>query len=55
MKAIASDKLIEIDRKIEELEVLRGALSHLVEHCHGDDRPDCPIIENLAGEERQKA
>lgn len=55
VKAIASDKLIEIDRKIEELEVLRGALSHLVEHCHGDDRPDCPIIENLAGEERQKA
>jgi MerR family copper efflux transcriptional regulator len=24
-------------------------LHHLVEHCHGDDRPDCPIIDGLAG------
>lgn len=49
VKAIASEKLFEIDRKIEELTGLRATLSHLVEHCHGDDRPDCPIIERLAG------
>jgi hypothetical protein len=29
---------------------LRGLLHHLVEHCHGDERPDCPIIDELAGE-----
>lgn len=49
VKAIASDKLGEIDRKIAELTELRATLSHLVEHCHGDSRPDCPIIETLAG------
>src|SRR5690606_12590018 len=50
VKAIASDKLVEIDRKIAELTELRATLSHLVENCHGDSRPDCPIIETLAGE-----
>jgi Cu(I)-responsive transcriptional regulator len=55
VKAIASDKLVEIDRKIAELTELRATLSHLVKHCHGDDRPDCPIIEELAGDHRQPA
>lgn len=49
VKAIAVDKLGEIDRKIEELRGLRDMLSHLVEHCHGDHRPDCPIIDGLSG------
>jgi hypothetical protein len=43
-------KLVEIDRKIAELAGLRHLLHHLVEHCHGDERPDCPIIDELAGE-----
>ncbi|MDX8480486.1 Cu(I)-responsive transcriptional regulator [Mesorhizobium sp. VK24D] len=50
VKAIAEAKLAEIDRKIAELASLRRLLSHLVEHCQGDDRPDCPIIDELAGE-----
>ncbi|WP_137935254.1 Cu(I)-responsive transcriptional regulator [Mesorhizobium comanense] len=49
VKAIAEAKLVEIDRKIAELVGLRGALHHLVAHCHGDERPDCPIIDELAG------
>ncbi len=49
VKAIAEAKLLEIDRKIAELVGLRGLLHHLVEHCQGDDRPDCPIIDELAG------
>ena len=49
VKAIAEAKLAEIDRKLAELKGLRDVLSHLVEHCHGDHRPDCPIIDELAG------
>ena len=51
VKAIATAKLGEIDRKIAELEGLRDMLRHLVANCHGDERPDCPIIDGLAGEE----
>lgn len=50
VKAIAEAKLREIERKIAELAGLRHVLLHLVEHCQGDDRPDCPIIDELAGE-----
>lgn len=49
VKALATSKLDEIDRKIEELKGLRKTLSHLVASCHGDHRPDCPIIDGLAG------
>ncbi|QDY99907.1 Cu(I)-responsive transcriptional regulator [Nitratireductor mangrovi] len=49
VKTIAKAKLTEIDRKIAELKGLRDALSHLVAHCHGDERPECPIIDELAG------
>lgn len=49
VRGMALVRLKEIDRKIEELEGLRATLSHLVEACHGDERPDCPIIDELAG------
>ncbi|OJU03039.1 MAG: Cu(I)-responsive transcriptional regulator [Rhizobium sp. 63-7] len=49
VKAIAEAKLDDIDRKLAELTSLRSALRHLVDHCHGDDRPDCPIIDGLSG------
>jgi MerR family transcriptional regulator, copper efflux regulator len=49
VKAIAKEKLAEIDRKIEELTGLRSMLGHLVDNCHGDARPDCPIIDGLSG------
>ncbi len=50
VKAIAEAKAAEIERKIAELAGLRHVLHHLVEHCQGDDRPDCPIIDELAGD-----
>ena len=50
VKAIAQAKLSEIDRKLAELQGLRDMLRHLVANCHGDDRPDCPIIDGLSGE-----
>lgn len=49
VKALAMDKIREIDRKLLELKSLRGTLKTLADNCHGDDRPDCPIINEIAG------
>ena len=49
VKAVAEAKLREIDRKLAELQGLRDLLRHLVDHCHGDHRPDCPILDGLSG------
>ena len=40
--------LEDIERKLEELEKLKSVLTVLVDRCHGDDRPDCPILDDLA-------
>jgi Cu(I)-responsive transcriptional regulator len=48
VKALATDKIREIDRKLRELKSLRDTLKNLADHCHGDDRPDCPIINEIA-------
>ncbi|GGB46280.1 Cu(I)-responsive transcriptional regulator [Roseibium aquae] len=50
VKALALAKIEEVDRKIAELRSLRATLSDLAAHCSGDDRPDCPIMDDLAGE-----
>lgn len=49
VKALALAKVDEIERKIAELKSLKSTLAKLARSCHGDDRPDCPIIEDLAG------
>ena len=49
VKAIAIKKIEEVEQKIAELESLKMTLSVLAENCHGDDRPECPIIEDLSG------
>lgn len=49
VKAIATTKLGEIERKIAELQDLHDMLRHLVANCHGDNRPECPIIDGLSG------
>ncbi|MDF1610334.1 Cu(I)-responsive transcriptional regulator [Hoeflea sp. YIM 152468] len=48
VKALALEKITEIDRKLKELKSLRTTLKTLADHCHGDDRPDCPIIDEIA-------
>ncbi|WP_213879680.1 Cu(I)-responsive transcriptional regulator [Pseudomonas sp. dw_358] len=48
VKALAGQHVADLDRRIEELKTLRDTLQHLIGHCHGDDRPDCPILMNLA-------
>ncbi len=52
VKALATRHVEEIDLKIAELRAMRDALGDLVERCHGDDRPDCPILTNLANTAR---
>jgi MerR family transcriptional regulator, copper efflux regulator len=52
VKAIAQRRVEQIEAKILELKALRDTLGHLVERCHGDERPDCPILDDLA---RQRA
>jgi len=49
VRQITRAKIKEVDRKIAELRSLKRVLSDLVEACHGDDRPDCPIIDDLSG------
>lgn len=48
VKAIALTKVAEVDRKIAELKELKRTLTQLAEHCHGDARPDCPILDDLS-------
>lgn len=48
VKRLAQDRLADIDQKIEELKGMRSTLARLVDTCHGDHRPDCPIIDDLA-------
>jgi Cu(I)-responsive transcriptional regulator len=52
VKKLVLDHLAEIDRKIAELRAIHRTLGDLSERCHGDDRPDCPILDDLAGEGR---
>ena len=48
VKHIAEEHLAKIDAKIAELQAMRHTLAHLVKACAGDDRPDCPILTDLA-------
>lgn len=50
VKHIAEDHLAQIDEKLAQLQQMRDTLAHLVHSCHGDDRPDCPILSDLASE-----
>ena len=48
VKALALARIEGLKKKERELAVMRRTLEHLAETCHGDDRPDCPIIAELA-------
>ena len=51
VRAIASAHVAAIEEKIRELQSMRGTLQKLIHACHGDKRPDCPILEEMAGSE----
>ena len=47
VRAIAKEHLEQIETKISDLQAIRETLSHLVQTCAGDGRPDCPILAKL--------
>lgn len=49
VKRIAQQHLNELEQRIADMQAMRSTLAHLVHCCHGDARPDCPILEDLAG------
>lgn len=49
VKCIAEATLERIDAKLRELDAMRPALALLVASCHGDQRPDCPILDDFEG------
>lgn len=49
VKALAEAHIRELEQKAAELLAMKSTLEHLVHCCHGDDRPECPILDGLAG------
>lgn len=49
VKALAKAHLTQIEEKVASLQAMHETLSTLVHKCNGDDRPDCPILDGLAG------
>ena len=52
VQALAQQHLAELDAKLAELQAIKTTLAHLVQGCHGDDRPECPILDTLASSNR---
>lgn len=49
VKKIAQRHLGELEERIASMQAMQRTLSHLVHCCHGDGRPDCPILDDLSG------
>ena len=50
-----SQQLQALEQKIVELQQMQQSLRRLVSQCHGDERPDCPILDELATEKSEKS
>lgn len=49
VKRIALEHAADLSRRIAEMQAMQRTLQHLAGACHGDDRPDCPILDDLGG------
>lgn len=49
VKRVAQGHIQDLETRIREMEEMKKTLESLTHNCHGDDRPDCPILEDLAG------
>jgi Cu(I)-responsive transcriptional regulator len=47
VKTIALKHTVELERKLQEIQGMLSTLKKLTDHCHGDQRPDCPILDEL--------
>ncbi|MEK9803597.1 MAG: Cu(I)-responsive transcriptional regulator [Curvibacter sp.] len=52
VKRIAQKHVDELAARIAAMQAMQRTLGHLLHHCHGDGRPDCPILDDLAGSPR---
>ena len=55
VKQLAGQYIAELDEDIRKLQSIRDQLAHLAHCCHGDNRPDCPILDELAQGEHHTA
>lgn len=53
VKQLAIAHAAELEARIREMQAMQRTLQSLARHCHGDQRPDCPILDDLAGEPGQ--
>lgn len=51
VKQLARQYIAELDLDIAKMQSIRNELSHLADCCHGDDKPECPILDGLARQE----
>ncbi len=51
VRRLAQAQIRRVDERLSELQDMRRSLLHLMERCHGDGRPDCPILDQLAGQD----
>jgi Cu(I)-responsive transcriptional regulator len=49
VKTLVTSHVQELERRIAELQAMKATLEQLAAHCHGDERPDCPILDRLEG------
>ena len=49
VKELSLKHVADLERKIAEMQGMVRTLKHLAHNCHGDERPDCPILDDLAG------
>lgn len=54
VKRLALEHVQELDAKIREMQAMKRTLETLAAHCHGDGRPECPILDDLAGEPHER-
>ena len=50
VKRIAQQHADELSARIAEMQAMQRSLQHLIHCCHGDDRPDCPLLDDRAGQ-----
>lgn len=47
VKNITHKHVLELEKKLLEIQTMLSTLKHLEKNCHGDQRPDCPILDDL--------
>lgn len=53
VKNVALKHKVELEKKLNEIQAMVDALNLLITHCHGDNRPDCPILNDLECHKRR--